>query len=1060
MSGTIRHDVEMGQLARKQALDLGLFTPRGSTSKATWSHKPKTQEVSGQVQPRQTVACKVVVQVPQLPSSAECKDLPARAAGDTHRGQFASFRTGTCAQFTECNALSHEKQALLEAQAGAKKGVKRMQNTLDWIVETRTESKQLKVENEHLQSRLQLMEGLCNDLQRSNMQQEEQAAAHALAKEAEHRKAYWELAQKLIKKGNALSALKADRDQLAQSVSEAAAVVEEAAGGLVQLGRMLLVLLGLPEYTVFSDIADGQPEKAVVMLVQQLAGLMESLTSRCNRAEDEHLRLDEAYVRLEAEEEGFRAPQVMSVSALLEGRPPGASQLSSLLTAWKARSGVTGLIDCLRQAATASADIQAPEDVDAEAAGMGADPGSGHAIAGLKLAHTTSGQRRGAVSVVIKVEEPVYLTLQLASSAAPDSATDARLRELEAKCLQLQATVAAQEAALQKERQASKELQRTVLEQAQLVKQHTTNTVKPRHFHTVKMIESAEDVDSGDVEGRGYGERRPVLRAGTLHGVVSQVAGKLMSKELDVDLSRRMGARDVRLREAVIRYSDVKPRSMEWLLKLVENLYKTKALKDEQCDKAGMERCSLPDHMFTFLLATYGAKSLVNEYASCIMITLAKYASQDLRLRVFQYFIKEDWDTAVLSLFLTAMQHLAAPSRVPCVEFPADYSLRRGASNLVCVHKCIAVADRMLGERSVATSRSFAASLVKRSLPTDEEEEELYKVSPEGLDTRDAAAAGTAVHVTHGRYQKITSIMFLNELCREYVRCEAQFIEILPSLIQVHDSDLNGMMEKAELQALLTKLTGSEELGHDEADVVWRDTVGIELSILSQQLGHAQSGWTAANGRPMMPSQVGLRAAVEALRKSEAVRRFVRLHHTSPAADVQQNNTEEFDRLVAKLLARNWRDHGTALSLLISQAGRQAPFIQEQVSKMKAESHPGRQLALYCNVVEGLVTSRLTALKQRCAPVTLEFSDAYDVEDFLESTAIAVKVLFGCPCALVESALPTKQSGIGTGRKATARSRKPLALRRFELHQPAHPARHICIAGILLTVKHMTSWQG
>ena len=55
---------------------------------------------------------------------------------------------------------------------------------------------------------------------------------------------------------------------------------------------------------------------------------------------------------------------------------------------------------------------------------------------------------------------------------------------------------------------------------------------------------------------------------------------------------------------------------------------------------------------------------------------------------------------------------------------------RRYASPWVCVHKCIFVTDMVLGKRSGATSKGFAARLLPLAQPAEEQEVQRYYVDP------------------------------------------------------------------------------------------------------------------------------------------------------------------------------------------------------------------------------------------------------------------------------------------------------------------------------------------
>ncbi len=61
---------------------------------------------------------------------------------------------------------------------------------------------------------------------------------------------------------------------------------------------------------------------------------------------------------------------------------------------------------------------------------------------------------------------------------------------------------------------------------------------------------------------------------------------------------------------------------------------------------------------------------------------------------------------------------------------------RRYGSPWVCIHKCIFVADMVLGKRSAATTHAFAAQLVARAEPAEEQEVQKYFVDPQSTSER------------------------------------------------------------------------------------------------------------------------------------------------------------------------------------------------------------------------------------------------------------------------------------------------------------------------------------
>ena len=57
-------------------------------------------------------------------------------------------------------------------------------------------------------------------------------------------------------------------------------------------------------------------------------------------------------------------------------------------------------------------------------------------------------------------------------------------------------------------------------------------------------------------------------------------------------------------------------------------------MQDADSDRAGMARVLFMDHVFAQLLMTYGAKSMVTEFAACLMVSAKRHKALDLRIEV------------------------------------------------------------------------------------------------------------------------------------------------------------------------------------------------------------------------------------------------------------------------------------------------------------------------------------------------------------------------------------------------------------------------------------------
>ena len=70
--------------------------------------------------------------------------------------------------------------------------------------------------------------------------------------------------------------------------------------------------------------------------------------------------------------------------------------------------------------------------------------------------------------------------------------------------------------------------------------------------------------------------------------------------------------------------------------------------------------------------------------------------------------------------------------QIDCLVLPC----RRGKSPWMCLHKCVSVADSVLGVRSQATATAFAQQPAEQAVPADQEDVDKYHIAPFGMDAR------------------------------------------------------------------------------------------------------------------------------------------------------------------------------------------------------------------------------------------------------------------------------------------------------------------------------------
>lgn len=91
---------------------------------------------------------------------------------------------------------------------------------------------------------------------------------------------------------------------------------------------------------------------------------------------------------------------------------------------------------------------------------------------------------------------------------------------------------------------------------------------------------------------------------------------------------------------------------MDWLLKLIDAMYRGKAVSDDQRAKQGLEPLSMVEYMFQHLSGVYGTRELVNQYAAQLVATSLSSKRADPRVNTFHKFLMDEWDARVCTVFL------------------------------------------------------------------------------------------------------------------------------------------------------------------------------------------------------------------------------------------------------------------------------------------------------------------------------------------------------------------------------------------------------------------------
>eukprot|EP00955_Chlamydomonas_euryale_P113651 366229-Chlamydomonas_euryale.AAC.4 len=388
--------------------------------------------------------------------------------------------------------------------------------------------------------------------------------------------------------------------------------------------------------------------------------------------------------------------------------------------------------------------------------------------------------------------------------------------------------------------------------------------------------------------------------------------------------------------------------------------------------------------MMCILTGMYGARELVNQYVAQVIATLNAFKGSEPRLATFQKCLDGVWSPSVLSVYIDGMRKLAEPARLPCIDFPADFSPRRysgptGAdagdwSNRVCVlcsarilvgptelqltsalisssafsraqiapalihltptcsfhrrggepvadvRKCLWVADKLLFKRHNKTAYAFAAALALKGEPVTDAELSQFFVAP-GYYGPDVATM-QAYERSRAEFRRVPVHMFLEELCKEYIRCEKVLFDLLPQLFSRWDSDGDGLMKRSDISSMLEHMaqkgTPLQEL-EAEADAFWTRMVSSDASSADGGNAPAVGDAIAVHSDNVpMPAvmlscaafmQLPLETSVQAAPQSSTLRAYVRLYKTPPARVRNNFSTEE---------QVSWEDvyccrHGTGL---------------------------------------------------------------------------------------------------------------------------------------------------
>uniref|UniRef100_A0A061QUS2 EF-hand domain-containing protein n=2 Tax=Tetraselmis sp. GSL018 TaxID=582737 RepID=A0A061QUS2_9CHLO len=443
----------------------------------------------------------------------------------------------------------------------------------------------------------------------------------------------------------------------------------------------------------------------------------------------------------------------------------------------------------------------------------------------------------------------------------------------------------------------------------------------------------------------------------------------------------RFKVKDQSLREALYKFQDTPPRSPEWAVKVVEAVYKLAALQEAK-GKADHNE-SVPNLLISHFASQYGAKSLVQEYASATVATLRKFHPTHIQLDVFQQFLSEEWSYPVLSMFLEAVRLCETPESmtVPCVEYPID--TKQKAKNHICLRKAVAVAEHLLGRRPSECVAGFTLRIQRLSERADPQEVATY-YSPGstsyGLDDEEAR---------RGPFRKMKLYAFLRSLCVEAERLRVAVKEAAPKLFREWDTDYDGLLRREDIEAMMTRIArqghGQELDSKDQAEALWKSCVRIE----EIEAAHAETTPSA--------EAIGLKAFQEAATRDPVVSQYLKmLYAPPPPPEMDEASQDLQEKMLYVLAERNWKEYSNFVFTIIDDLGdmlgAEESNLRGMIAKMENEPHGGSKLRLLVSIIKLLVETKVQHLLSLCNPNPQANSN---LETELESMERALKVMYG-----------------------------------------------------------------
>jgi len=470
--------------------------------------------------------------------------------------------------------------------------------------------------------------------------------------------------------------------------------------------------------------------------------------------------------------------------------------------------------------------------------------------------------------------------------------------------------------------------------------------------------------------------------------------------------------KNARLANAMIKYADAKPRSKEWLLGMMEKLYKEKIQR--LANNAGASALTMPEFMFVALKAQYGAEKIVDQYSAEVVATLKKYQKDEKRIENFARFLSEEWDMHILHKYLKALQMCSEPVGFPHVAY--DQKPPHLKDPFICMYKMPWIARQVIGFRQEDAEQSFVARCMKLTEKAADPDWKLF------------LAAGGKSNQELGKLKRAN---FLSELCGELHFLSTCKEEHVNRIFREYDINRNGKIGLSEVEHLVRDCapegTSPQEIRDSAAAI-------IEIGIVHDEM----EGIVLPREEDDEPEVTvhGLQAGIKDFNVQGITNHIDSwLVFKSPPAPTPDNVVMQKwrDQLLVLMAKRHWKVYEDSIETLVSSSQSAESLLRSEMTKFRQmlDRDTGNGigiLKMYVRIIQDTCAAPflnlLTELESpHMLPDSLD-SVVEHVEDCLRLFETSLRVLYGNGCLLVGDTYEDKQrirpgaSVVGSASKA------------------------------------------